>query len=357
MSLKDPQAPDETNEFQSPGDDRRAVIEAAFEAAEEAPEQKQLALPGVEETEIKPAVPAEGSTAEPETKAVEAKPAAEEGKPAADLPTDRAPQSWKPAEKAKWAQLDPDIRKEVLRRENEITRTLGETAQARQFAQQFQQTVQPYMARIQSIGAHPVAVVGELLKADHLLSTAPKGQRAQFMAQLIKDYDVDIMALDAALSGAPAADPVDSRVEQLLQQRLAPLNTFIQQQQEQLKQQQEESAKTLQQEVEAMAKDEAYPYFEQLREEMADIIEYYATRKNIHLGLKEAYNKAVMSDPVLSKQIQAQTTAATQTVQAQRAKQASVSVRGAPRAQMSGSPAATDRRAIIAAAFEQHAGR
>lgn len=353
MTLKDPQATTETTEAQA--DDRRATIEAAFEAAAEpAPETKPV--PGTAEKQT-----AENTTT-PETTAQnvateKTAPAEAAEKSAGDPTTDRPPQSWKPAEKAKWAQLDPDIRKEVLRREHEITRTLGDTAQARQFAQQFQQAVQPFMARIQAAGMQPVAMVQELLKADHLLSTAPKAQRAQFMAQLIADYDIDIQALDAALAGRPVADPVDARVEQLLQQRLAPFTSFIQQQQEQAQRAQAAEVATAAKTVEQMATDPKFPHFEAVRETMADLIEFYATKKNIFLEPEEAYNKAVMSDPTLSKQIQAQSLAATQTVQAQRAKNASVSVSGAPRAQMTGSPAATDRRAIIEQAFDQLASR
>lgn len=365
MTLKDPQAPGNNEEVV---DDRRAAIEAAFEAAEKTepatptPAAQTESVQGELSGTAKPAAGAE--TASPSEDAAKAAELADKAgaeasgkKDETDHSADRAPQSWKPAEKAKWAQLDPDIRKEVLRREGEITRTLSETAQARQFTQQFQQAIQPFMARIQTTGAHPIAVVQELLKADHLLSTAPKNQRAQFMAQLISDYDVDIEALDAALSGKPVEDPVDSKVEQLLQKRLAPFNTFIQQQQEQFKRTQEEQTAKATQTIEAMAKDPKFPHFEAVRETMADLIEFFATKKNILLEPEEAYNKAVMSDPVLSKQIQAQSTAAAQAAQAQRAKNASVSVSGAPRAQMAGSPAATDRRAIIAAAFDQHAGR
>ena len=127
--------------------------------------------------------------------------------------------------------LDPDVRQEVIRRERDISRTLGETSQARQIANQFQQAVQPFMARIQSNGITPVQAVNELLKADHILSSAPAPQRAQYMAKLIKDYAIDIRALDDALAGTVVADPVQSTVEKLVEQRLAPFQQYIAQQQ------------------------------------------------------------------------------------------------------------------------------
>lgn len=335
--------PTETIEVEEPVD-RRDAIEAAFaehsepevkaQVASEAPEQAEQVEP---KAEVEKSV--EGSTAESDVAVL-----------------DKAPQSWKPAEKAKWAQLDPDIKQEVLRRERQVTNVLNESAQARSVASEFMQTVQPYMARVQAMGLPPMQAVNELFKADYLLSTAPTQQRAQFMAKLIQDYGVDIVALDAALSGAPVADPVDSKVEQLLQQRLAPFQQYLAQQQAVQQQQaalsQQQAAKT----IEQMATDPKFPHFERVRQDMADWIEH-AAKKNIVLGLEEAYNKAVMSDPVLSKQIATSNAAATANAQAQRALRASKSVSGAPRTEFNGSPTATDRRAIIAAAFDQAEAR
>lgn len=343
------QAP-ETNE-EPQVEDRRAAIAAAFEehsTPEPTPE------PTLEST---PAPTSELETDEQ----VAPKPADEKSVVVSPAETDVAqldkpPQSWKPAEKAKWAQLDPDIRQEVLRRERQVTAVLNESAQARGIAQEFAQAVQPFMARVHSMGLKPAAAVKELFAADHILSTAPAPQRAQFMAKLIKDYDIDVVALDAALSGAPVADPVDSRVEQLLQQRLAPFQNFLNQQQQLAQRLEQESQQKAQETIESMSNNPKFPYFEQVRQDMADFIEI-AAKKNISLGLEEAYNKAVMSDPVLSKQISTSNAAATANAQAQRALRASKSVSGAPRTEFNGAPAATDRRAIIEAAFDQAAGR
>lgn len=338
--------PNEENEIV---DDRRAAIAAAFEeaeAAESVTPEPSAALKPAEQTQLelpldKPAEPV--------------KPTASEDN------NDRPPQSWKTSPKAKWATLDPEIKQEVQRRETETTRALNETAQARQFTAQFQQAVQPYMARIQSMNAHPITAVTELLKADHILSTAPKVQKAQFLAKLITDYGVDIEALDQVLSGnAKAVDPVDSKVEQLLQQRLAPFQQFLTQQQQFAAQQAQQTEAQLKQTVTSMAADTAkFPYFEQVRETMADIVEVFAKRGQT-IGLEEAYNKAVAMDPTTSQaynqQLQAEA-AAKLNGRAQKALAASVSVSGAPTGPISSSPSSNDRRATIAAAFDASATR
>jgi hypothetical protein len=331
-------------------DERRQAIAAAFEATE---------LPVVERVVTEePKADAEAAVTEP--KVVEAAKSTETPTESRPVAVDRAPQSWKPAQKAKWDTLDPEIRQEVIRRERETTQVLNETASARQLASQLQQTVQPYMARIQSLGAQPMAAVGELLKSDHILSSAPPQQRAQFMAKLINDYGIDIQALDAALAGKAQPDSVDTRVEQLLQQRLAPFNSYLQQQQQREAFEQSRAAAAMEATVEQMHADATkYPHFEEVRNVMADVIEINSKRGK-HLSLEQAYNTAVAMDPTYSQSVAAQvrTEQATQlNSKAQRALQASLSVAGAPSGSTGKKPDANDRRAIIEAAFDSAAGR
>jgi hypothetical protein len=219
------------------------------------------------------------------------------------------------------------------------------------------------MGRLQSMNAHPLVAVGELLKADYLLSTAPKAQRAQFMAKLIKDYDVDLLELDGALSGKGPADPVESRVEQLLAQRLAPFQQFISQQQMAEQQRAQQLNQQLEHTVETMAQDPEYPYFERVRDTMADIIEVLANRGQ-HISIEAAYNRAIAMDPAISQEIAAKSAAEAQVTQAatlnkraQQALKASSSVGGAPSGSTGKPPNATDRRATIAAAFDAAGGR
>ena len=338
--------------------DRRETIEAAFEAAE-TPEPAAVAAaePVVQEVaaEKEPTgAPVESASAE----------AVETPAPIETKPEDRAPQAWKAPLKAKWGALDPEVRQEISRRERETTQVLNDSAQARQLTQQLMQTVQPYQARLKQLGAHPIEAMGRLLKADAFLSSAPPADRAKYMATLIKGYGVDIAALDAALAGAPASsDPVDSRVEQLLQQRLAPFQSFIQQQQQREQQERQAQEQSAAQTVEQMAQDTVkYPYFEQVRSLMADLVEFLAS-KGQPLTIDAAYNRAIAMDPTISQEVASATAsqtlaaqAAASTAKAKRALNASASVAGSPGG-TSRVPNASDRRATIEAAFGAAEGR
>jgi hypothetical protein len=348
--------------------DRRSTIEAAFEeldtetpeagaAAPTAPAPPPVEAPAPAPTEAAPAPVApeqKGAAKEPTAAPLPAEPL---------FPVDKAPQSWRSPARAKWDKVDPEIRQEIMKRERETTRVLGETANARHLSNQFSEMVAPYQARIASLGMDALGAVHELLKGDYLLSTAPKVQRAQLMAKLINDYGVDIVELDAALAGKAPADPVDSRVEQLLQQRLAPFQQYIQNQQRQAQQYEQQSAAEVNQSIETMAVDPKYPHFEAVRLDMADVIDL-AAKRGLYLSLDQAYNRAVAMNPEVSAQVAAQNTAEAKraaaiaaNAKAQKALGASVSVGGAPGGVPSGASGAIDRRSTIAAAFDSLGGR
>lgn len=350
-------------------DDRRAAIEAAFAEAEGTAndEVKVIPQPAVEKPAEGGATPSSDDGKPVQAgKPADAAPIAEvdpDDTPSPVVSIDKPPQSWRGPQKAKWAALDPDVRQEVIRREREIMRSLGETAQARQLSTQFQQAIQPYQARINSLGAQPIQAVQELLKADYILSTAPKTQRAQLMAKLINDYGVDVMELDAALAGKTPADPVSSRVEQLLQERLAPLQQYLTQQQMREQMREQQSSEEITQTIEQMSTDPKYPYFEDVREDMADLVDISAKR-GVYITLAQAYTRAIAMNPEVSKLVAAEQETASRkasalaaNAKAQKALSASVSVSGSPSSTPSGTSVASDRRATIAAAFESVGGR
>lgn len=274
---------------------------------------------------------ADGEKPAPEKAAVPAEPEAKQHR------VDRAPQSWKKEAKGEWAALPLHVRQEVYRREQQVERALQEAAPARQIAEQFQQTVAPYMARINSFGIPPTQAVQQLLAADYQLATSDKNTAAHLMAKLINDYHIDIAALDDALSVGQQqqVDPQQQlvqRIEQSLMQRLSPVLNFAQQQQLSQQQEQQRVQQEATQSVEQMSLDPKYPYFDEVREEMADLIEVSAKR-GVYLTPEQAYTKAIQLNPDVSLQLgQQQTMNHANNVhqQALRAKAAASSVSGSP---------------------------
>ena len=152
-----------------------------------------------------------------------------------------------------------------------------------------------------------------------------------------RSYDIVIGAgllRDAAVwSGLPSAHTAlivsNPTVAPLygaaLQQALAPIMI----ERNQVRQQAQQEAQMT---VEQMALDPKYPYFEEVRSDMADLIDL-AAQKNIPLSLDKAYNLSVQMNPELSAQMDKEAGmqhASQQHLQAQRAKAAASSVTGAP---------------------------
>jgi hypothetical protein len=348
----------------------REALESAIKEAEivETPSTEEASAPAAEASEpsdietassveetgsVEETAPAPETSDEPKKEA--AAPKVEDAPVVKPSRIDRAPASWKKEAKGEWANIPLHVRQEVHKREMEVQKVLQEAAPARQFALQFQKTITPYMARLQAAGAtNPLQAVEALLQADYALSSTPKEQRAAYMAKLVKEYDIDIVALDNAIAGiAPQpSDTVQTTdiqqiVQQSLNQALAP---FMQREEAQRQQRQEEVNHT----VESMALDPAYPHFEEVRMEMADIIDMYA-KKGLAITLQQAYSKAVRMNDELYEQegkLATMQTANQQHQQAVRAKNAASSVSGAPAAGGSGGFVGNgDLRSSIEAAF------
>lgn len=317
--------------------------------------------PATAEATLEPTAPADAPTAPEKPSTTE--PEASRSK------ADRPPATWKGAAKADWDKLPPTAKQEIHRRERMADSAIASSETARRFQQKFVESVQPFMARIQANGYdNPIDAAHQMFKMDYMLSTAPMPQRAKAMAQLIKDYGVDLTALDEALVGGGAVvDPVEARIHQLVEQRLAPVQQLMKQQQEHQRAIEIAETNEVRTTVQQMEQDTTnYPYFEDVREDMADLIEIQSKR-GVYLSPAEAYTRAVAMNPDLSSRVQAQLSqqqarqqAASANAQAQRALNASVSVGGAPTQGGSGTRQfgnGADLRGTIAAVLEGNSGR
>jgi hypothetical protein len=283
-----------------------------------------------------------------------------------DARIDRAPQSWKGESKKVWAELPLNVRQEVTRRERETTKVMQEAAQARQQVSGMQEAFAPHMDRINTVyGGDARQAITNLLAVERRLFNDTPVAKAQLIANMVKQFNVDIMALDAALAGQPAPEAVQqqSAIERILEQRLQPFQQFLQTQQ----QREQQAAQRTEQEalhtVESMATDPQFPYFDEVRDLMADIIELNS-RRGIYIPLPEAYNKAVrMNDDTyqassVRDSSQAATNAALQAHQAaQRAKGAAVSVSGNPSASGTNVGNPLDLRGTILSALGETGSR
>ena len=272
---------------------------------------------------------------------------------------DNAPKSWKAVAKEKWASADPVIRAEVHRRERDMARTVQEHAPVKQFAQQFTQAIQPFAQHYSQSGLSPLQLMNNLMQADVHLSTAPAPSRAQFMAKLIVDYGIDINMLAAALAGNDPAENPAAQVEQMINERLAPVNEFLNQQQQSRQQTIHAERQRAETVLNRMAGDTTnFPHFDLVAQDMADITEM-ALKRRVYLTPQEAYTRAVAMNP--EAQAAEQSRAGQQRAHAAhdaatRSLGASLSINGSP-AGLKQTVAPDDLRSTIEAAWQEAQGR
>lgn len=141
---------------------------------------------------------------------------------------DKAPHTWSPAAKEKWKEIDPAIRQEIKRRETDMARGFAESKQSRDFHRGFQEVMAPYVPFAKAMG-HPTIMhaIDNVMQTAVMLQSSPPVQRAQLVAKIINDFGVDLRILDSVLAGSPVANPVETRVQELIRQELAPVRQFM----------------------------------------------------------------------------------------------------------------------------------
>lgn len=247
----------------------------------------------------------------------------------------KAPASWRPEVREHWAQLPDTVRSEIARRESEVARTLQETAEARKTAEAVMKTIAPYEAFIKAENSSPLQAIDNLMSTAARLRTGTAPELATLVAGIVQQFGVGrfgngfIDALDSALAGqTPRVDPQQAAIDQVLNQRLAPMQNMLQQFQNAQQQQQQLVAQQAQSEVEQFLSQAEFG--NDVREDMADLLEA-AQRRGQNMTLKQAYDKACVLNDSVSKVMQQRRLsqgAQVQTQAAQRAKSAAVSVSG-----------------------------
>jgi hypothetical protein len=292
-----------------------------FAKAAEKPDEK--APPAADKPpEPAKATPAEVKPPEPATAKPEAPAFAKEGA--------RPPQSWKPAVREKFATLPPEVQEEVVRVDREVRKTMQDSAEARQNYQRFREVFAPAEPLLRAQNVDPVAFTSSAVQTAMALAAGTQAIKAQALVQLIKTYGVDIQALDAALTqsmghapppgspGVPVGPYQDPRVDELLRS--------IEQAKSLQARQLEERARA------EIAKVENEEFFEDVRADMADLLDL-AARRGVALTPQEAYRRATLLHPEVSKvleQREAAKQAANPNGSTQRARAAAASVKGSP---------------------------
>jgi hypothetical protein len=337
-------------------DEMRAALTAAYDKhAEEVPETPVEAPAQETAAPEAPVEQVESSATEAPTPPV--KDGGEKSPPAAAAPVTqkpndntapvtvqpavKPPRSWSAEAKAAFAALPEPVKQDVLRREKEISQGLELAAPARKHYESFQEVVKPFQPLFDAYGVRdPLPAIRELLTARATLEIGSPEQKAQFLANLVHEFGVDVQALDNFLVKKGPVAPFQPARPAPAPQRDPEVQMLL----DHFKQ-----ARVAKAEAEVAAV-ESLPHFDELREDMADIVEAHA-RAGRTISLENAHKRALAMNPDL----EPAPAAVPQITKSQAAailasRNAASSISGTPRT--GASPASTDRRSQIAAAWE-----
>jgi len=373
-------------------DSRRAALEAAFDKAEnEEVETEEVETPEVPDEQVEsPEVQSDDTVSETgendaaedvagkpgkkpakdsqqvEQEAAARKPAAKPGAkpavaqkpaegsaPGADVAQVKPPQSWTPAEREHWAKIPAEAQKAIQRRELETSRVLNESAQSRRFQNEFVNVVKPFAHLIRARNSTPLQSVKNLMETAAGLTTGNGQQKAMIVAEIIDNYGVDVKVLDDVLSKRPAS-PTNGQaaIPPQLASVLQPIHDFmgrVESGREQYIQQLQTSAAQTIEEAEAKL-----PFFEDLREEIADFLEIAAARGR-ELTVEKAHEMAVNSRPDIKKILDQRARAATlksDPAKIAAKKKAAKTIHGAPRGEGGGDGKGKSRRSVLSDAWD-----
>jgi len=249
----------------------------------------------------------------------------------ADSEGPNPPISWKASVREHWKDLPKEVKDEITRREQNINTGMQKNSEAAQYGHAFNQVMQPFQHFVQASGMNTLQAVQNVMQTATGLQGGAPQHKVQIVHDLIRQYGVDIGALDQMLTGGQVnekgevvPDP-NLQVQAQIQEAMAPINQFLQGQQQNLQSQQYEAQQTANTNVDTFAADPKNEFYEDVKLDMADLLDL-ASKHGRPLTIPQAYTRACAANPDISTVMEGRTAA--QTIA--RKKVAASSVTGSP---------------------------
>ena len=219
-------------------------------------------------------------------------------------------------------------------------------------ARQLTQAIGPFVPELQQQGINPVTWINNLGKAHMVLSKAPYEQKVQMFHRLAQDYGIQLNSDSLQMPQQAYVDPYQQQLMQQLQatqQQVQHLSAI---------RDQEENARLTNEISRVSSNKVAFPHFEMVREDMAQLLE-----RGLAQDLESAYAKAVrMNDEAYKleqdKLLRSANTQASKAQQVAKAKATAVSPRSVtPSGQVKGTDAKDRRSLLMASLADAEGGR
>ena len=244
-----------------------------------------------------------------------------------------APVSWKPGIREHWKDIHPEVQDEIARRESDHNKVLNDSAGFRKVADEYYRVVAPFQSLIQAQNSTPAEAIHNLMSTAAQLTQGTPARKAEVIRNIINEYGVDISMLDEVLAGQPVADDPNAALLTSIDERLAPIHNFMGGVQQQQTTRNEAVGAEAATELATFATAHS-EFYEDLRDDMADLLEMAANRGRA-MTMEEAYERAAGAHPDIGPILSQRAAAAAGKLDpaaAARKSNAAASIRGTPNA-------------------------
>ena len=251
------------------------------------------------------------------------------------------PSSWKKDYEEHWGKLDPTLQDYIQQREADYAKGVSTYKNQWDMAAPIMESIRQFEPLLQHHGVAPQQWISQLGNAHAKLVMGSPEQKLETFAQLANDYGVNL----GQLTGQSGYDPQFSQLAQELNQIKNQWSSF-QSQQEMMEQTQ------LQSEIASFKDDK--PYFEEVRETMAGLLQ-----NGMANDLQSAYDKAIRLNDDVFQKVQSQQSGKSEAAQREKVAAAKAKVLSpkstTPTASTgNGGKSASSAREAIMAAMEAH---
>ena len=251
------------------------------------------------------------------------------------------PSSWKKDYEEHWGKLDPTLQDYIQQREADYAKGVSTYKNQWDMAAPIMESIRQFEPLLQHHGVAPQQWISQLGNAHAKLVMGSPEQKLETFAQLANDFGVNL----GQLTGQSGYDPQFSQLAQELNQIKNQWSSF-QSQQEMAEQTQ------LQSEIASFKDDK--PYFEEVRETMAGLLQ-----NGMANDLQSAYDKAIRLNDDVFQKVQSQQTGKSEAAQREKVAAAKAKVLSpkstTPTASTgNGGKSASSAREAIMAAMEAH---
>ena len=273
-------------------DDLTTALAAAWDASEDETD--------LEEPEITPAEQLEAPPAAPEQPPGEEQPQADPDTPPMAAEDDKAPVGLSPEAREAWKDVPPAVKADIAKREADYANGIKQYAESAKRVQGMDRALAPYQQYFAMNGGIGKVMPG-LLQTGSVLQMGTSAQKVAAVAGIIKQFNIDIRSLDNQLVGqpAPAGAQQQGEMEQMLNQRLGPLQQQLAGYQQRDQQQAQEAQQAVATEVDAFSTNVKNEFYNDVRGDMADLMDM-AVNRGQNMTMQQAYDKACAMHPTIS---------------------------------------------------------